>query len=258
MKRLLASLLVLTAVCVAAPAFAEGGSGGDDGAMTAAPKAKHRKAKPKPKPAAAKPAGPVPYTTLNPADVPKPTTPQVVSPGPPAAAMTPDALPQPAETNHPPTPSTDVAVAPRTPPPPPPPGAPTVAPREISLKCDTQVTEGKTVVSHGTFYIDLFPSEALPGDHADFKFIFVDPAHKSLIRESVCLDTMCSATVSNSAYYLVNRVTRRGGALRITLDRSKGAFYAEEVPEEGLFSKGGTHLGEQGYCTPQALPNPLF
>lgn len=258
MKRILTVLLVLGAFSVAVPVFAEGGSGGDDGAMTAAPKAKHRKAKPKPKAAApAKPAGPVPYTTLNPNDT-KPATPQVVSPGPPAAAMTPDALPQPAETNHAPAPSTDIAVAPRTPPPPPSRGAQPVAPREVSLKCETQVMDGKSQVSHGTFYIDLFPSEALPNEHADFKFTFVDPGHKSLIRESICLDTLCSATVTNSAYYLVSRVTKHGGALRITLDRSKGAFYAEEVPEEGLFSKGGAHLGEQGYCTPQALPNPLF
>jgi hypothetical protein len=255
MKRFLPLLLALTAFAVAAPALAEGGSGGEDGHMTAAPKAKHRKAKPKPKPAApAKPAGPVPYTSLG-TPAATPATPQVVSPGPPAAAMTPDALPQPAETNHAPAPSSDIAVAPRNPPPS---RAPSVAPREVSLKCETQVTDGTSVVSHGTFYIDLFPSDVLPNEHADFKFIFVDPAHKSLIRESVCLDTMCSATVTNSAYYLVNLSTRHGGALRITLDRSKGAFYAEQVADGGLFAKGGTHLGEQGYCTPQALPTPLF
>lgn len=258
MKRVLSCLLVLAAFTVAAPALAEGGSGGTDGGMAAAPKkAVRKKAKAKPKAVApAKPAGPVPYTSLGtPAVAPAP---QVVSPGPPAAAMTPDALPQPVETNHAPTTPSDVAVAPRAAPPPPPRGAPTVAPREVSLKCDTQVTDGKGQLSRGTFYIDLFPSEALPNEHADFKFIFVDPAHKSLIRESICLDTMCSATVTNSAYYLVNRVTRRGGALRITLDRSKGAFYAEEVPDGGLFAKGGTHRGEQGYCTPQSLPAPLF
>ncbi len=261
MKRALALLLAMTAFAVAAPAFAEGGSGGDDGSMTTAPKkVVRKKAKPKPAaPAPAKPAGPIPYTSINPAAATAPV-PQAVSPGPPATALTPDVLPQPTETNHAPAPATDVAVAPRAAPPPPPPSrAPTVTPREISLKCETQVSDGKSKVSTGTFYIDLFPSDALPDSHADFKFTFVDPAHKSLIRESICLDTMCSATVTGSAYYLVNRVNRHGGALRITLDRSKGAFYAEEVSDGMLFGVGGgARVGEQGYCTPQNLPNPMF
>lgn len=254
MKRALVCLLTLTTLAVAAPALAEGGSGGDDGSMAAAPKkAVRKKLKPKPAPAPVKPAGPVPYTTLTPAAA-APPPPQTVSPGPPTTAMTPDVLPQPTETNRAPAPATDTAVAPRMPP-----RASTVTPREVSLKCETQVSDGKTKVSSGTFYIDLFPSDALPDQHADFKFTFVDPGHKSLIRESICLDTMCSATVTGSAYYLVNRVTKHGGALRITLDRSKGAFYAEEVSDGGLFGVGGGgHVGEQGYCTPQSLPNPLF
>jgi hypothetical protein len=61
--------------------------------------------------------------------------------------------------------------------------------------------------------------------------------------------------VSGTAYYLVNRRTKHGEALRITLDRSNGAFYAEEI-DKGM--TGGAHLGEQGWCTPQKLPSALF
>jgi hypothetical protein len=73
---------------------------------------------------------------------------------------------------------------------------------------------------------------------------------------------MCTANVTESAYYLVNKVTKRGAALRITLDRSRGAFYAEEI-DSGVFgmfggNKKGSHPGESGYCTPQSLPSKLF
>ncbi|ESQ84740.1 hypothetical protein AEAC466_06705 [Asticcacaulis sp. AC466] len=127
---------------------------------------------------------------------------------------------------------------------------------QVSLKCETQVTRGSRFISQGTFYIDLFPSPVFPDENADFKFLFVDPAHQSLIRQSVCLDVGCSATVSGTAYYLVNRVTRRGSALRITLDRSNGAFYAEDIENSRL--GGDSHLGEKGYCVPQKLPSVLF
>ena len=173
-------------------------------------------------------------------------------------------------------PASDVAVAPRAslpapPPPPPPPQAmlavPSVAPTvaeaaEISLRCETQVTKGTRVVTSGVFFIDLFPSAVFPDQHADFKFLFVDPAHKSLIRDSICLDAPCPATVTGSAYYLVNQTTRHGNALRITLDRSKGAFYAEEIDQGvmGMFrrSNDAEHLGEKGFCTSQKLPNAMF
>lgn len=238
--------------------------------QTAPKKKKVRKAKAKPKAAApVVPAGPVPYTSLTPSTAPHA---QSVTPGPPAHAMTPDALPQPVETSKPLPPASDVAIAdkaglPAPSPPPPtatlPPVAPTVGtPAQISLKCETQVTVGKRVVSTGSFYIDLFPSAVFPDQSADFKFTFVDPAHKSLIRGSVCLDITCSASVTQSAYYLVNRTTKKGAALRITLDRSRGAFYAEAI-DEGLFGmfggdKDGDHPGESGYCTPQPLPAKLF
>lgn len=231
-------------------------------------KAKHRKAKRKKAPVAApKQAGPVPYSTLTP-----PVPAQHVNPGPPTVATTPDALPQPAETNKPIPPASDVAVAPRAslpapppPPPPPPPAAlpsvaPTVsAPAEIALRCETEVFAGKRVISHGVFYIDLFPSAVFPDQHADFKFSFVEPSHSSLIRDSICLDAMCPANVTGSAYYLVNQVTKKGDALRITLDRSRGAFYAEEIDRGFLgFRNNAEHRGERGYCTPQPLPGRMF
>lgn len=231
-----------------------------------------KKAKAKPKATApAKPAGPVPYTSLAPSTVPNA---QPVTPGPPAHALTHEVMPQPAETNVPVAPPSDVAIVPKvdtTPPPPPPPvvaqaipqAAPTVGGQaQISLKCETTVVDGKQTISRGTFYIDLFPSAVFPDQTADFKFLFVDPAHKSLIRGSVCQDTICTANVTESAYYLVNKVTKRGAALRITLDRSRGAFYAEEI-DSGVFgmfggNKKGSHPGESGYCTPQSLPSKLF
>ncbi|CAL4866274.1 hypothetical protein MMA231_00513 [Asticcacaulis sp. MM231] len=67
---------------------------------------------------------------------------------------------------------------------------------------------------------------------------------------------MCSANVTGTAYYLVNRVTKRGSALRITLDRSNGAFYAEEIDSKRIGKDA--HRGEKGYCKPQKLPNALF
>ena len=231
------------------------------------PKAKqHRKVKRKKAPAPAKPAAPIPYSALAP-QVPA----QHVNPGPPTVATTPDALPQPSETNKPIPPDSDVSVAPRAalpappPPPPPPPAAvpnvaPTVsAPAEISLRCETQVLVGKRVISHGVFFIDLFPSAVFPDQHADFKFLFVEPSHNSLIRDSICLDAMCPANVTGSAYYLVNQVTKKGDALRITLDRSQGAFYAEEIDRGFLGFRGNAeHRGERGYCTPQPLPGRMF
>ncbi len=269
----LAFLLTATPVVLfkAAPAFAEG-TDPEAGSEVKAPVHKKRTAKPKAKaPAAAvKPAGPVPYTTI--AAPPA----QHVTPGPPTVATTTDALPQPVETNKPIPPASDVAIAPKAalqapPPPPPPPSAttavPNVAPNvsgpaEISLRCETQVRKGDHPLTTGVFFIDLFPSAVFPDEHADFKFAFVDPSHKSLIRDSICLDAMCPATVTGSAYYLVSQTTRHGSALRITLDRAKGAFYAEEVDQGlmGMFRKSKTadHYGEQGYCVPQHLPNALF
>lgn len=269
-KPLWLAFAVALSLTVPAAAHAE------DGVAEAGPakkKAVRKKARAKPKAAApAKPAGPVPYTSLGPPVLPNA---QPVTPGPPAHALTHDVMPQPAETNTPVAPPSDVAIAPkvdRTPPPPPPPPqvaqaippvAPTVnAPAQISLKCETRVMNGTQFVSQGAFYIDLFPSAVFPDQTADFKFLFVDPAHKSLVRGSVCLDTMCSANVTGSAYYLVNKVTKRGAALRITLDRSRGAFYAEEIDSGllGMFggNKKGSHPGESGFCTPQSLPSKLF
>ena len=269
---IVASAFVLTALpaFVATAAHAEGSE-----PDTPAPaKVHHKRAKAKPKAAPAempKMNGPVPYTVLTPAQ----GKAQPVTPGPATVATTPDGLPQPAETNKALPQASDVAIAPRAslpaPPPPPPPPAmaavPSVAPTvaeaaEISLRCETQVTKGTRVVTSGVFFIDLFPSAVFPDEHADFKFLFVDPAHKSLIRDSICLDAPCPATVTGSAYYLVNQTTRHGNALRITLDRSKGAFYAEEIDQGvmGMFrrSNDAEHLGEKGFCTPQKLPNAMF
>lgn len=263
-------LALAVTLSLATPAAVHAEDGAPEASAPAKKKVARKKAKPKAA-APAKPAGPVPYTTLTPSPAP---TAQPVTIGPPAHALTHDVMPQPAETNVPVAPPSDVAIAPKVdtaPPPPPPPvvaraipqAAPTVGSQaQISLKCETQVVDGKQMVSRGTFYIDLFPSAVFPDQNADFKFLFVDPAHKSLIRGSVCLDTMCSANVTESAYYLVNKVTKRGAALRITLDRSRGAFYAEEIDSGvlGLIggNKKGSHPGESGYCTPQSLPAKLF
>jgi len=262
----LLSVLALAVMLSSAPALVPLRAHAEGAEADAPVRAKHRKARHKKAPAPIKPAAPVPYSTLAP-----PVPAQHVTPGPPSIATTPDALPQPAETNKPIPPASDVAVAPRAslpappPPPPPPPAAlpdvaPTVSsPAEISLRCETQVLAGTRVVSHGVFYVDLFPSAVFPDQHADFKFSFVEPSHSSLIRDSICLDAMCPATVTGSAYYLVNQVTKKGNALRITLDRSRGAFYAEEIDHGFLgFRNAAEHRGERGYCTPQPLPGRMF
>ncbi len=225
---------------------------GEDPTAAAAPKPHHRVVKKK-KSAATAPAGPIPYTSLNPA----------AAKAPPPVAAAP--LPAPVV----------VAVVPSVPPPPPPPPAamlapspPLAAPRpepvpridatEITLKCDTVTNDGKKTLSSGSFYIDLFPSQIFPDQQADFKFDQVDPRHESLVRDSNCMDTLCDAKVSSSAYYLVNRVTRHGAALRITLNRATGAFYAESIDPKGLVAHPGAHIGESGICVPQRTPSAMF
>ena len=249
----LTALLVCAAV-LAAPLGVHAEGEGTPKPAVAAPKKK----KPKAAQPSTTPTAPIPYTTykgLSP-DMAKALTPSGTPAGPPATpdvAATPEMLPQPAETNlspppPPPPPPAELAKAPA-----PAAAAPAqpAAPDEISLRCDTTVRDGKRVVSSGSFYIDLFPSPVFPDSHADFKFLLADPSHPSLIRDSICLDTICSAEVSGQAYYLVNTRTRKGKALRITLDRLQGTFYAEKVD-------GGHHLGEDGTCTPQALPQVKF
>jgi hypothetical protein len=253
-----ALLLLALAMCVAAPAHAEGGDGADPLLAAARPAVHKRKPAARPRPVL--PAAPIPYAAYSAGRAPT-ASPEV------AKALTPQATPQAAPAPLPPpvavgdvpAPVASLSVQPLSAPPPPepqnPPQSSPPAPAEISLKCETRVTAGRRVVSQGTFFIDLFPSPVFPDQQADFKFLFVDPAHKSLIRDSICLDATCSATVSGAAYALVARRTRHGEALRITLDRSNGAFYAEEI-DKGM--TGGAHLGEQGWCAPQKLPSVLF
>ena len=213
---------------------------------TAAAKPAHHKVVKK-KAAAAQPAGPIPYTTLNPAaakaQLAAPPLPPPVQVGP-VLVATPPPPPPPAEMLAP------QPVAPQ-------PAAPRAPASEINLKCNTVTFNGKKTLTGGTFYIDIFPSQVFPDAQADFKFDQIDPKHASLVRDSYCVDTVCDAKVSGGAYFLVDRLARNGAALRITLNRGTGAFYAEEVTPSGL-ARGGAHIGESGWCVPQKLPDPLF
>ena len=209
------------------------------------------------------PGEPIPYAVYSGTGAPG-VTPAAVHPpvpvslplSPPPAAMTP-----PAETlTTMPLRAAPITAAPPLPPPVTVEAAPhaqplapqsLAPPSEISLKCDTRTSNGRKLVSSGTFYIDLFPSQVFPDTLASFQFRFVDPGHSSLIRQTMCLDTICSAQVSATAYALVDRVTKKGKALRISLDRTRGAFYAEEIDKHH-------HLGEQGACVPQPLPAAQF
>ena len=215
---------------------------GEDPDAPARPKVAHHKVVKK-KPVATAPAGPIPYTTLNPgaakalpAFIPPPPPP------PPPAMLAPQAGPPQAQAPQ--------SQAPQSTPP--------LQAGEINLKCDTVTSNGKRNLTRGTFYIDLFPSPVFPDQQADFKFDQVAPGHASLVRDSDCLDTMCDAKVSAGAYFLVNRVTRKGAALRITLNRADGAFYAETIDPKGLVLHPGDHIGESGWCVPQKLSNALF
>jgi len=229
-------LIVVALLALPLAAYAEG----EDPTAAAAPKAVHHKKK-KSVAVAVVPAGPIPYTSLNPAAAVPLRAPVVV-------AVVPTIPP-------PPPPPPPAMLAPSPPPQPAP--VPHIGATEINLKCDTVTNDGKKNLTRGTFYIDLFPSQVFPDEQADFKFDQVDTRHASLVRDSDCMDTLCDAKVSGSAYYLVNRVTRHGAALRITLNRATGAFYAEQVNASGL-GHGGDHIGETGYCTPQKVPNPMF
>ncbi len=249
------SLFAVAVLALPLMAHAEG----EDPTAAAAPKPAHHKVVKKKKPAAVvatAPAGPIPYTSLNPTAA--APSPQAKAPAPVMAAP----LPAPVV----------VAVVPAVPPPPPPPPAAMLAPSpppqpvpvpridatEINLKCDTVTNDGKKTLSTGSFYINLFPSQIFPDEQADFKFDQVDPRHASLVRESNCMDTLCDAKVSSSAYYLVNRVTRHGKALRITLNRATGAFYAEQIDPMGLTNPKASHIGESGFCVPQKLQGTMF
>ena len=241
------ALMAASALCVSGLAHAEG-TPYDENAPAPKPVVKRKKVAAKPAPVLTTPAAPIPYaTTLSP-DMAKALTPDhpaALAPLPPPVAIAPAPITmQPIADPPPPVPV--AAPASRTLPP----------PDQISLKCETQVTEGKRFVSQGVFYIDLFPSPVFPDEYADFKFLRVDPTHPSLIRQSICLDTLCTADVTGSAYYLVNRVTKHGSALRITLDRASGAFYAEEIDNKRIGKDA--HRGETGYCTPQKRPDTLF
>jgi hypothetical protein len=242
--KLCSALLAASVLCMSGLAHAEGAPYDE---TVPKPVIKRKKPAARPAPVPTTPAAPIPYIVANPLspDMTKALTPDhpaALEPLPPPVAVTAAPLPvQPVEA------------------PPPPAPARTMAPQftgQISLKCETQVTEGKRLISQGIFYIDLFPSPVFPDEHADFKFLRVDPAHQSLIRESICLDTGCSANVTGSAYYLVNRTTKHGSALRITLDRSSGAFYAEEITSPRIGKD--SHRGETGFCTPQTIPATLF
>ena len=240
---------------LAAPAVhAEGTPYAEDGTEAPKPKPTVRRKKPAAKPVAALPAAPVSYTAYKSglsAEMTKaltPDQPAVLAPLPPPVAIVPaPVLPQPITTqpvNDPPPPAPVIA-------------SPDLPPSDqINLKCETQVTDGRRFISQGIFYIDLFPSPVFPDEHADFKFLRVDPTHQSLIRQSVCLDMTCPANVTGAAYYLVNRVTKHGSALRITIDRANGAFYAEEIEDHRVGT--ASHRGEKGYCTPQKKPATLF
>ena len=231
---------------------------GEDPDAPARPKPVHHKVVKK-KPAVTAPSGPIPYTTLNPA-----AGQTVVKVMPPAPVIV--AVPVPPPPPPPPSVTTQPAPQPAVPPqaqapvqaPAQAPGTPAIHAREINLKCDTVTNNGKKNLTRGIFYIDLFPSEVFPDQQADFKFNQVDPLHASLVRDSDCLDTICDAKVSGSAYFLVNRVTRHGKALRITLNRANGAFYAEAIDPKGIALHPGEHIGESGWCVPQSLPNAMF
>jgi hypothetical protein len=246
--KLCLALMAASALCVSGLAHAEG-TPYDENAPAPKPAVKRKKVAAKPAPVLTTPAAPIPYAaaTLSP-DMAKALTPDhpvALEPLPPPVAIAPAPITmQPIA--DPPPPAPPVSAASNVLPP----------PDQISLKCETQVTEGKRFISQGVFYIDLFPSPVFPDEHADFKFLRVDTAHPSLIRQSICLDVLCPANVTASAYYLVNRVTKHGSALRITLDRSSGAFYAEEIDNKRIGKDA--HRGETGYCTPQKRPDTLF
>ena len=240
-------MMVAVAAFVLAPLVSH--AEGEDPDAPAKPKVGHHKVVKKKPVAPAAPAGPIPYTTLHPTAVPPavvviPVTPPPPPPPPPALVQSAPTIAQP--------------VAPQPVVPPQPQATPALHAHEINLKCDTVTNDGKKNLTRGSFYIDLFPSEVFPDEQADFKFNQVDPKHASLVRDSDCLDTICDAKVSGSAYFLVNRVTRHGKALRITLNRANGAFYAEAIDPKGLVMHSGDHIGESGWCVPQQLPNAMF
>lgn len=202
------------------------------------------------------PAAPVPYTSL------KPASPAPVQ----AAPLKPITSSQPVATIAPNVMSASV------PEPPPPPAPPTVIvnlktppaaktdAREITLKCDTVTTVGKDQTTRGSFFLSLIPSETFPDTAADFKVMSIDPDHRSIIRDTLCFSFRCNAAVSPTYYELVDQTQKKGGYLKVSLNRTTGAFYGQKRwAEEKRFGLGSTEtLSETGTCRPQATGGPAL
>ncbi len=203
------------------------------------------------------PAAPVPYTSLKPAPVAAvqaaPLKP-ITSSQPIATIAAPSvmdmAIPEPPLPPAPPT----VIVNLKTPP------ATKVSGREITLKCDTVTTTGKDQTTRGTFYLSLIPSETFPDTAADFKVMSIDPDHTSIIRDTLCFSFRCNAVVSPAYYELVDQTQKKGGYLKVSLNRTTGAFYGQKHwAEDKRFGLGSTEtLSETGTCRPQSAGGPAL
>ncbi|MDC7677024.1 hypothetical protein [Asticcacaulis machinosus] len=212
--------------------------------------------KKKTEPAPTLPSAPVPYTSL------KPSPPTVQ-----AAPLKPITSSQPVAAIAAPN-VTDVAI----PEPPPPAAPPTVivnlktppatkpSGREITLKCDTVTTMGKDQTTRGTFYLSLIPSETFPDTAADFKVMSIDPDHSSIIRDTLCFSFRCNAAVSPTYYELVDQTQKKGGYLKVSLNRTTGAFYGQKHwTEDKRFGRDSTEaLSETGTCRPQSAGGPIL
>lgn len=259
MTRLTAAVLMLLTLSLS-PVQAEVDESFDGTDSVTAPATKP-KPRPRPKPKAAPkpvvkapvlPSAPIPYLSLKP-DMPPVAGAPIAPKAPVILAATVDEPPPP-----PPPPPPSVAARIDTPAPP----VYVIPARTHDLKCETQVVDKNVMVSKGTFYLEVTLSEVFPDEAARFKVMFADPRHLSLVKDTVCETISCQVRISPNFYDLYNQRTKKGAALRVTLDRHTGAFLAQKIDGKSLLGridfKPETDTFEQGYCRPQSRPDKLF
>lgn len=242
-----AVLIGIIGSSTALPAWAEGGS--PDSGETHAPKPKKSKKK-APKKAATSvaktPDAPMPYTSSTTAPIDQHDLPPPV---PHAVAPTVMELPS-REMETPP------------PPPPPPPAEPermASPPQQSStliLECDSKVYDGGRLISTGRYNIELERISSPEQFSVSYRVFGLDPAHQSLWRETACWQIICTAQVSQGAYYMAAERDKKR-TFSLSLDRATGILLGE-LETRALIGLSNSRRTERGQCRRIEDRAPLF
>ena len=131
---------------------------------------------------------------------------------------------------------------------------------EINLRCETIARQGKSS-TRGVFFISLMPSLVNPDSQADFRIMSIDANHNSIVRDTTCFAYRCAAMVSPT-YYDLSVQNKDRDLLKLTLNRTNGAFYGHEIRTKAIvagFGKGDVkQIDESGFCSPIQAQATLF